>query len=210
MHSIRPTTIIAAVSAVIVMALALTANATARRIAISERNFLAAWTTFKFNDGGNIISCPVTLDGSFHSRTISKVCGALVGYINRAVVVDSACTGGNYRALEETLPWHIRYSSFSGTLPSISSIRIAVVGARIQAGASGLTCLFATTAAHPVFFDIQISEGRARTIRVLPEFRIPLQGEFFCQFVGEGEWEGTGTVSGSAPERPAISVTLVQ
>jgi hypothetical protein len=95
--------------------------------------------------------CRVTFEGSFHSRTFSKVARALVGYITSAIVAEAGCTGGSARALPTTLPWHLQYASFTGTLPDITGIRLRVVGAGFQIQEPIVTCLYRTSEAEPLF-----------------------------------------------------------
>jgi hypothetical protein len=211
------TTALAVTAAAIVTALAVS-GASARRIAASEAGFLVSWppgSPIALNAAGNIIRCPVTIDGSYHSRTISKVCGLLIGYINQAIVANPNCTGGHTTALTETLPWHIRYFRFRGTLPTITEFAIFIVGARIEEETPGGTrCLFGTTSEHPGVGSLEVEteeEGSltVRAMNALPEFTIPLGGGFVCSLAGEMHIEGRGNVSGSAVGRPVITVRLV-
>jgi hypothetical protein len=189
-------------------------SASARRFETSEQGFLARWSPLIFNAAGNRISCPVTLEGSFHSKTLSKVCGQLIGYVTRAQVptgLEPPCQNGTATALTETLPWHILYVSFAGRLPSISSIRIKLIGAKFQVRAAGVTCLTATTNANPAFGDIQVgASGEANRLRALPEFGIPLRGEFVCGFAGNGSFEGTAEVFTLVTPQARITIRLVQ
>jgi hypothetical protein len=164
-------------------------TASARRIRVSEQGFLARWNALSFIAAGRTVACPVTLEGSFHSKTLSKVCGQLIGYVSTAQVPtnDSVhCTGGTATALTEMLPWHIQYVSFAGVLPRITRIRIQLVGARFQVTPAGLSaCLAGTTQAAPAAADIEITpeeegiEPLARTITALSEFLIPLENTAF-------------------------------
>lgn len=202
--------LLAALTAAVFMSLAV-GSASARRIEVSERNFLAAWNPLHFRDeGGHNVACGVTLDGSFHSRTISKVSGQLVGLVNQAIVAN--CSPGTGRALTETLPWHIQYNSFSGVLPRIETLRIQMVGAKFRVTEGSLGCLSATTQASPGFGDINVEAGgKVTSMRALEEFTIPLTGEFgLCSFASPGRFEGEAVVSSSAAGRPAITVRLVQ
>jgi hypothetical protein len=217
MH-IRSKLAIAALAATALMALAVS-SASARRIATTEQNFLASWSAgspLNFEAAGNNIRCPVTLDGSFHSRTLSKVCGQLVGYINQAIVANSACTNGHATALTETLPWHIRYFRFSGTLPIITLISIQLIGARFQIETAGGTkCLPTTSAEHPAVGNINVTQEelgalKATELVALPEFTIPLSGGFACSLAGSGRFSGGGSVASSEAGRRLILVTLVQ
>ena len=75
---------------------------------------------------GSVARCNLTLEGSFHSRTIAKVVGALVGNITRASL--GGCTEGRYEPLTASLPWPLRYAGFTGTLPRITGIQYSLVG----------------------------------------------------------------------------------
>jgi hypothetical protein len=188
-------------------------GASARRIQTSEQGFLARWTNVAFNAGGNRISCPVTLEGSFHSKTTSKVCGQLIGYVTRAQIPGAAppCVGGTATMLTETLPWHIQYNSFAGRLPSITRIRVTIVQTRFQIASGGVTCLAGSTQEHPEGGDINIgASGEGRTLTALPEFTIPLGGEFLCNIAGNGNFEGTGEVFTLATPQVRLTVRLVQ
>ena len=82
------------------------------------------------SSSGDSVTCTVTLEGSFHYRTIRKVEGSLIGYITRAIVETPTCrssptAGITIAALTETLPWHITYLDFSGTLPNVT-LRIRI------------------------------------------------------------------------------------
>jgi hypothetical protein len=113
---------LALAGATVVLA-AMVGTASANRLSINSSTFRVAWNSMEFN-GTNFgsVRCPVTLEGSLHSRTISKVAGALIGFISRASVASGNCTGGTARANTETLPWHVQYASFTEALPTITSI----------------------------------------------------------------------------------------
>lgn len=115
--------LIAAVAATALMAIAV-GSAAGREFSVDEQNFRVTWRSLEFRDSifGITIRCPVTIDGSFHSRTIAKVISGLIGYLTRAVVKEESCTGGRAIPSRETLPWHITYEGFTGILPEITSI----------------------------------------------------------------------------------------
>ncbi len=142
-------------------------SASARRLETSEQHFLAIWTLLTFNEagGGTPIECPVTLGGSFHSKTLSKVSGQLVGYITEAHVAEASCHNERARVLAETLPWHIQYNSFTGTLPNITGIRTTLIGASFLVRAFGfISCLYRTSQAEPAFGTINVTSGSANTL----------------------------------------------
>jgi len=134
---------------------ALVSNASARSFSISNQFIRSSFRSVTF-DGvfGNIV-CPVSLEGSLHARIIPKVAGTLIGYITRADL--GACQVGRATILRETLPWHVRYLSFAGTLPNITQLRINVINAsfRIQEPFAG--CLARSTAASPAIGVIERS-----------------------------------------------------
>lgn len=100
---------------------AIAGSASARNLSQNEQRFRTTYSPLSFIPSfGSTIRCPLTLEGSLHSRTIAKVAGSLIGYVNR--VVFGTCEAGRLRANTETLPWHVTYESFSGTLPLITSL----------------------------------------------------------------------------------------
>jgi hypothetical protein len=203
--------ILVACAATAVMALVV-GTAGARRIAATLQGYRAIWSSLNFNAAGNLIQCPVTLEGSFHSRTISKVCGQLIGYITKAFVREASCTGGSGRALTETLPWHVQYLGFIGTLPTITGIRLILVGARFQVrNEAGTTCLAGTTQRSPGGGIVNVeAAGAARTLRADETLNIPLGGEFVCLFSGGSNFEGTAEVFAQGSTTTRIRVSLVQ
>jgi hypothetical protein len=103
-------------------------TAGARSLSIfPSQSFRTTFNDLEFSVGEIRDDCRVTLEGSLHARTIAKVAGALVGYVTR--VQTGQCSVTETRILTETLPWHIRYNSFSGTLPNITLLFVRVRGA---------------------------------------------------------------------------------
>jgi hypothetical protein len=209
----------------VAMALAAAINtAAARRIEISEQRFLILFRELTFEGAGvETIVCPINLEGSFHSRTISKVSGQLIGYITEATVNAHPCPRGNMWWLNgvevvqgitssNTLPWHVLYLGFRGTLPRIMEIEIALVGAKFRRETSGILCLFATTTTAWIEGQLRLeaASGRVTAFRFNEERRISLfesQSGAFCPstllFSGEGT---VGTQTGWRE----ITVRLVQ
>jgi len=129
----------------------------ARNLSLTSQTFRQTWAPLTMTgtglfEGAVTIRCNATIEGSFHSRTISKVLGSLIGYITMERFAHP-CTGGEAwsangvevaqgRTLESTLPWHITYEGFAGTLPNITSIRL---GARLHVwiiNNAGRMCLY--------------------------------------------------------------------
>lgn len=183
----------------------------ANRLGASNHRFRIAWVSLSLsNTGGSVnLRCPVTMEGSFHSATIAKIRGALIGSVSRSTTIPGACTGGRVTILQERLPWHVRYNAFRGTLPSISGVVIDMVGAAWQAEAAGVGCTTRTTAARPARGILELGAGGGVTqLRTDETAPIPLEGEFLCAFAGEGIFGGSGrvTVLGATT---TISITLI-
>ncbi|HMJ01647.1 MAG TPA: hypothetical protein VK506_01825, partial [Conexibacter sp.] len=117
--------------------------ASAGRLSVDDINFKLIWPEaedINFTAGGNTVECSVTLLGSFHRGTVSKTAGALTGAVSQAAIGD--CDNGT-AIIDTRPPWHVRYTSFSGTLPAITGITSTLSGQRktINHTASGATCI---------------------------------------------------------------------
>jgi hypothetical protein len=129
--------------------------------------------TFKeLGFAGATIRCRVTLEGSFHSLTVTKVSGQLIGAVTRAIFDEPNCTGGKQRALSEKLPWHVKYISFTGTLPNITRVTIALIGVQWLVEAFGfVSCLYTSSDARP-FRGIITREAGGVATSIAAEGRI--------------------------------------
>jgi hypothetical protein len=125
----RTLTTLTTLTATLLMGLAV-GSATAGRISTSNPRFRAVWAALSLTSPESEIrvSCPVTLEGSFHSATIRKTRGALIGAITKAVIggAEPPCTGGRATMLQESLPWHLTWESFRGTLPRIEGVTFLI------------------------------------------------------------------------------------
>jgi hypothetical protein len=205
----RSKLLLGGLTAALILAAAVS-TASARRIEISNQRFLALFPELTFAaEGFNPVICPVTLEGSFHSRTISKVSGQLIGYVTSAFVRESACAGGQARVLAERLPFHLRYDSFSATegLPRIRLLITQLVGGAFRIANEIAGCLYTTTAARPARGNLErdVTTGIVRTLTALPESTIP--GTFPCP---TGHFEGTAEVFLQGSLTTRITATLVQ
>lgn len=122
------------------------ATASANNLSISNQQIRAIWApvTVIIPESSLEFVCVMTLEGSFHSSTIRKIADTLIGHITRAVV-QHPCGGagemyvhngteaplGTVRAT--SLPWHLTYRSFAGTLPNITEARLLIRGMRVTA-----------------------------------------------------------------------------
>lgn len=129
MHT-RSKFLLAALSSALLLAFAVN-SASAARLGSNETAFRITYAPLSFVPSfGSTARCPVTLAGSFHSRTITKTAGSLIGYINSVTV--GTCEAGNARVNAETLPWHIRYVGFEGALPNITTITQLLVSSSFE------------------------------------------------------------------------------
>lgn len=127
---------------------ALVGSASANRLSATSKSLRVVWSSLEFV-GPVTLRCRVTLEGSFHENTIVKTSGILAGYIT-AAVVSHPCTAGSVWAyngtdrnealgnatVPSTLPWHISYEGFTGTLPTPTAIRVLLQLSRFLARAS--------------------------------------------------------------------------
>jgi len=220
----RSKILLSALAAALVLAAAI-GTAQARRIELSNTNIRAVWTAAEplvFETSLANISCSVTLEGSFHSRTLSKVSGQLVGLITRAAVARPCNVGeawvlngverlSNGTTTMNSLPWHVRYDSFTGTLPRIEKIRLQLIGASFLIAFAGQGCLVRTEAAHPAFGFVEVEVlGGVTGLRADETVSIPpnvkLEGLLNCpngRFVGRAAVTLLGNTT-------RITVRLVQ
>jgi hypothetical protein len=212
----RSKLLLGTLTAAIVLA-ALVNTATARRLEISNTGIRHVWTNLEFTGFGGlfIVRCPVTLEGTLHSRTISKVSGQLIGYITRAIVGPrEQCTGGSAVILTVTLPWHINYDRFIGELPRIRGIRLQLLNAGFNITARILgaetTCLFKSTHERPAFgiLELNTETGRVENLRADETEGIPrFEGAAACPSSGEFRGRATTTLLGNTTP---ITIRLVQ
>lgn len=187
------------------------ATAPAGRLSVTNQNFSVTWSGLRFNEGRAV--CPVTLEGSFHARTITKTSAAQIGYIQRART--SACSVGTavFLSVEDgqtsTLPWPIRYDSFTGTLPAIGSVRWHLVGFSYRIVKEFETCLYVSTTARPALLDVTREErGALTTGRFFGTEAIPLfAGNIgVCEQSGLLGAGGAVTLQGSSTR---VTLTLI-
>lgn len=146
--------LLVAVTSAVAVLLVLASSASAGRISASEQRLRATFTRMDFSGALGTIECEAVIDITLHSRVITKTAGSLIGYVTAGNV--NRCSRGGATVLRETLPWHIQYTSFSGTLPNISTIRVGILGfaLRVREPTFGITCLFFSGAAQPVIMDL--------------------------------------------------------
>jgi hypothetical protein len=194
---------LAGLAASLLMGLAV-GSAGAGRISTSNTRFRVTWAAVQFGsfESEVQVSCPLTLEGSFHSATVRKTRGALIGAVTRAVVNGSEppCTGGRATMLQESLPWHLTWESFRGTLPRIEEItflirryawraEITVLGFRVS-------CLYTdqNRLEENLAGQILVNSGTGQVSALIPltnRYASFISGSELCprrtRFAGEGQ-----------------------
>jgi hypothetical protein len=167
----------------------------ANRLSVSSTNFEISWTP-TFTNGSGSVSCEVIeLIGTLHSRTITKTAGLLVGHVTEASVrVRERCSGGEAIIHGEGLPWHLTYSSFTGTLPNISGIHFRIIGLQVAVAQPFLlTCEYRSTTTNPAGIIANREGGGAITsVRSNETLTIPTVTGGGCESRGTLRISGTG------------------
>ena len=180
----RHTRLLAGVVAALALGAA-TGTASANRLSISSQSFRLNWApaTIAGQSGSGIsVECNLTFEGSFQRTTTEKTVGQPLGDITRPTL--GTCTGGSATLLSETLPWHITYEAFTGTLPNITGVVARFIGVSIGITDSGLPCLLRTEAEHPVSATAIRGEGSTVTgVRFDETDLIVGAGNFVCRML---------------------------
>ena len=199
-------------------------SASAGNLSINNQNLRITFNRLEFSAPEfAMIRCPVTVEGSFHTRTIAKVAGSLVGAITRSRVKQEACTNGtaasfngvetyNGTTTPNTLPWHLTYEGFTGTLPNIATLRVLYSRFRFGIRDSSAVCtgqygtaednvtLSATREAGGGITGVELVVGRNEATL----FR--RDAGFACPARGTGNSQGTVMLLGTTTR---LSVTLI-
>jgi hypothetical protein len=203
--------IVAALIAVVALAVASAGATASRSISANPGGSITGTSagTLTFAEGGLEVQSHVTLVGSLH-RVIPKIIGWLAGLIRSCrsdrgtanvfvLPVNILC--------ELTLPWHVRYNGFTGTLPRIATIRLIVLNATFllhEFTVNTLVCLFRVDQlAHA---DVNAA-GEITTITIDPSNSIGQNG-----LARDPECEGrprVGQLQGRFNITPAQRVTLL-
>ena len=119
---------------------ALVSSASARNLSSSSLTKTILWRRGDFSGGFGTIECEVLLSGRYHTRTITKTTNSLIGYITEASILRCIRAGATMN--RETLPWHLTYQGFGGTLPNITTAIVNLSGAswNIREPTFGATC----------------------------------------------------------------------
>jgi hypothetical protein len=172
----------------------------------STRAWRATWDRLSMSNSEITHTCVLTLEGSFHSSTFTKTRAALVGYVTDTRI---SCTALSMTVLRTNLPWHLRYEAFTGTLPTIASLRLAIVGLELSIRESFIKCLVRSTEANPLSETLTREAGGIVT-------SAELSGRFASgaecsgiEFGFEGRSNSFGTPPPPPPPPTTITLTLI-
>jgi len=185
------------------------AAAHANRLEISnwERGIRLKWTSIQFNVAGRTVDCEVILNGDFLARTFPKTPGMAYARFTEATTIN-LCSGGEATVLRGTLPWELRYASYTGTLPRISSVNFQIVGMSVLIQPTmGPSCLVRTSAANPALLiaNVEPEEPTFQNVRLNETALIPATG-LMCG--GTATFGGTGIITSRA-EVASVIVRLI-
>lgn len=164
----------------LVVVTAMGSVAYAGRLEWSANNFRIVWTGFNWHLGAFElgITCPLTVEGTWHTRTFAKTAELLIGHVTRAAAGGVAeCMGAGSMTAEVMPPWNVRYNGFTGRLPAISAILVRIVEMRFTIANGAVTCRLTTTAARPFKGQFNINgAGEALTFTPDSTAGITLEG----------------------------------
>jgi len=193
-----PKLLLASLAATLLLG-ALVAGASAGSLSSSTGTFSAHWNLWRYTGGFGPAECEFDLAGTFHTRGFTKTANSLIGYITSANI--PRCTRGGATILRETLPWHVTYRSFAGTLPNITSQAANIIGVsmRVREPAIGETCLARSSASSPTIltFNRETATGNV--------WSVDASGSIPCT----GAVNVTGSISGRSSSVSAGTLTLI-
>jgi hypothetical protein len=197
-------------AAVAILLLTAIGTASARNLRTSQQSLTIRWASLIFESStGATVSCPVTLEGSFHRATLAKVMASLVGYITGARAgAPASCNGGEMTFLTGTLPWHLTYEGFTGALPTIRTVRLLLLGAALLVHWNGSsTCLARSEARNPMHLIATLgASGRVESLENEAGTLVPLSGALCFFFWGRFQENPSIFENGSGS---AILITLI-
>ncbi len=146
---------VASLTAALLLATA-TGTASANRLLVSSTGFRIVWRPIAF-EGVEVevpVRCNITVEGTLHSTTLVKTSGALIGYVTRAMT-PHPCNAFEselwiYNGTENplgqgvaatSLPWHVTYRAFAGTLPRITKVLVLFRGIKFSMHSTTSGCL---------------------------------------------------------------------
>lgn len=182
--------------------------ASANTLSLSNARDTASWTAFEVTAGTlGAAKCEVIPIITFHHGTFTKTAGTLIGVVEAVRIKN--CTIGQIADIAATLPWHVRYSGFTGTLPNMTTVNVLIVGMGLEITTSGGARCRTTTTAETPARAILNREGRGviTSIRLDETAGIPMEGELLCAGSGEARLSGAGSLKSESGA--SVLVTLI-
>jgi hypothetical protein len=193
-------------------------TASARNLSLSNQNFRIVWRELILGNG--LVNCEVTLEGSFHYRTIVKRERALIGWITRGVARHPCRSGDMWfdngteeflgRRTINGLPWHVTYETFLGALPNITGIRLLLRAASAPLNVAGLCLARYGLTEDNISLLATVVAGVIGTIRPVEGANTLTRREVFsgsfCPATVELRGEGVVTLLGNTTR---LTVTLI-
>lgn len=190
-------------AAAMLMALAV-GTASARNLSSSNQQIRSTFRSIEFSaEGLGTDRCELTLEGSLHGRSMAKVPNTLIGYITRVSTANCTLTTAIL-----SLPWHIRYVGFSGSLPNIILLAVKI-RFFFSFGALGFICLGEPEVEF--YFVRETATGRLTAVDVtaILSFSLRSGGGFGCPSeTGSLRAPNNGTLT-QLGNSNAITVTLI-
>jgi len=155
-------------------------TASARNLSLSNQSFRVTWSRLEFEGGILSFRCQLTLEGSFHSRTIPKVERLLIGSITRITIKEESCEGGVRMSVAKAPPWHITYEGFTGRLPNIGTIRPLMQRFQFNIILLGATCRYGTATDNLTYSAILNAAGEVTNL-------VPLTGRDIAHLLNGSE-----------------------
>ena len=191
--------ILAALTAALALSLSASLASARTGISVSPTATTLTLTNLELEGGiGTPVRCNVTMDAALHERT-SKSVGSLAGFADIAVSTGGCSEGnagilvGGRRVTGAQGPYHVTYRSFTGTLPSITSVTLRVNAVTFWIELPGVADCLTNGAVN---IDGSTTGGNPATGMRVTAQNIPLTGDFLCIF-SSGTMNGTGNLSSS-------------
>ena len=187
-------------------------SASARNLSLDDRDIAMRWARLSFISSFEeliSVSCTINMIGSFHASTFAKSAGSLVG-INALSQLPTNCAGGTATVPLASMPWHLTYDSFAGSLPSIAAVRLNLIGFTALLRREFFGCELDSTTLEPVPIDLGITGGVITSATIDPDAVInagDLGEETLCDAAGI-TWTMSGTAAVEDGSRGTVAITL--
>ena len=191
--------LLAALTAALTLAVGVGSASASRGLEVGSPGTITNTGRLTFSDGFGFfrVRCDVTMTLTLH-RSIPKVERTLAGYVRDARVAN--CEGGTVVVLTETTPWHIKYLSFTGTLPSITSVRLALESQFLLTIGSE-RCLYIGGVGTTVQEGVRIRGIRSDERELVPLHEEAPLNTAFCP--------GSGRMAGTLNSTPVVTLRLI-